>query len=115
ELGTVTGAEEAAEPGVAAQVGRADFRPVQRRAAEVRTNADDYQVLRLDRTIFVLGVRGLLGHAGVRIGQLRFELLQVGQHLLRTPDDPNGTGSPCCRDALARLELADVDRDRRAG
>src|SRR5207253_9700629 len=114
ELRLMARTEEPAEP-IGADVGRGDFRAVCRRTAEMGANADGNLHLRLDRPIFVLAILRLLRRIRFRIGEPRIELRQIGEHLRRAPDEPDDFAAPFDVDFLSRLDLADVDLDRRAG
>lgn len=86
-----------------------------RRAAQVRADTDTDQVFRLDRTIGTLDVGGLVCVSRFRIGKQRGVFLQLGQLLLGTTDDPDGLAAPLHGHHFARLQLADIGFDRRAG
>ena len=89
---------------------------VGRRAAQVGADAHGDQEFGLDRAAFVARVLGRQfgGLAlGVRVGQLRVDLLQRGQLLRACAHDPHRLAAPFDRHLLARLQRADVDLDRR--
>src|SRR5205085_11478449 len=114
ELRLVARAEKAAEP-VTAQIRRRDLRPKRGRASEMSAYAYRDEDFRLDRSGLVLGVLGLMIDFGFRIDDPRIELRQIGKHLRRAMNHPDHLAAPFDVDSLARLELGDIDVDRRSG
>src|SRR5215471_7555831 len=105
-------AEKTAKP-TRAQIRRRDFRPVCRRATEVSADADADEDLGLDRPMLVLAVCRLFRVFGAWIRQQGIELGKALEHLRRAIDHPDDLTAPLDVDLLPRLELADVDLDRR--
>ena len=79
------------------------------RAAQVGADADQYQILRLDRAMTIAGVVGLLVVLRGRIAQTRIQPRQRIQRLFAATNDPHRFTAPFDCQLCARLERADVD------
>src|SRR4051812_40720200 len=83
------------------------------RTAEVSADAYQHEQVRLERTVFVFGIRRLLAALALGISYAVVVGLHRLQHFRRAANDPHRFSTPFNDHLLTGLELADVDFDRR--
>src|SRR5690606_8908506 len=85
-LGAMARTEVATQP-ISTEIRRRDFRTERRGTSQMRTETDNNQQLRLDRTILRVDIGRLHRSLGLWISHLRGNLLQIPENLLGTTHD----------------------------
>src|SRR5690606_29247356 len=100
---------------ISTEIRRRDFRTERRGTSQMRTETDNNQQLRLDRTILRVDIGRLHRSLGLWISHLRGNLLQIPENLLGTTHDKYRLTAPFGHHLLARFDLADIYSHRCTG